>query len=138
MNISHIINAKLSLALVLLTVSLSAICVAENTTTRFMIVGDTAYNPPADYDRYHALIAKINAVDPDFTIHIGDTKGGGSCGDDFQKQALEFLNEFSSPVIYTPGDNEWTDCHRPINGSFKPEERLYAIRRIFFASNQSL
>ncbi len=37
------------------------------------------------------------------------------------------------PVVYTPGNNEWTDCHEPRPGGYDPLERLAAIRRIFFA-----
>jgi len=32
-------------------------------------------------------------------------------------------------VIYTPGDNEWTDCHRD---DFEPLERLQRIRATYF------
>ena len=44
--------------------------------------------------------------------------------------AFATLND---PLIYTPGDNEWTDCHRANNGAFNPLERLAAIRSLFFA-----
>jgi hypothetical protein len=37
------------------------------------------------------------------------------------------------PVVYTPGDNEWTDCHRPGAGRWDPRERLARLREIFFA-----
>ena len=29
---------------------------------------------------------------------------------------------------YTPGDNEWTDCHRPAAGGYVPTERLARLR----------
>lgn len=35
--------------------------------------------------------------------------------------------------MYTPGDNEWTDCHRANNGAYNPVERLGVIREMFFA-----
>jgi hypothetical protein len=35
-------------------------------------------------------------------------------------------------LIYTPGDNEWTDCHRENNGAYDPLERLDALRSVFF------
>jgi hypothetical protein len=37
------------------------------------------------------------------------------------------------PVVYTPGDNEWTDCHSTSAGGYDPLERLAAIRARFFA-----
>jgi hypothetical protein len=45
---------------------------------------------------------------------------------------------FDKPLIYTPGDNEWTDCHRKNNGPYDPIERLQKIRGLFFSSDQSL
>jgi hypothetical protein len=41
------------------------------------------------------------------------------------------------PVIYSVGDNEWTDCLRVNNGAYAPLERLALIRRTFFATNES-
>jgi hypothetical protein len=34
--------------------------------------------------------------------------------------------------VLTPGDNEWTDCHRPAAGRYLPTERLEAVRQVFF------
>ena len=34
------------------------------------------------------------------------------------------MNSFASALIYTPGDNEWTDCHRLLAGAYDPLERL--------------
>ena len=36
------------------------------------------------------------------------------------------------PLVYTPGDNEWTDCHRANNGAYDPLERLDAVSAKFF------
>lgn len=36
------------------------------------------------------------------------------------------------PLVYTPGDNEWTDCHRVNNGAYDPLDRLAAVRKTFF------
>jgi hypothetical protein len=51
---------------------------------------------------------------------------------------LESFNAFLRPMILTPGDNEWTDCHRANNGSYDALERLAYLRRIFYPNNQSL
>lgn len=37
-----------------------------------------------------------------------------------------------SLVTYTPGDNEWTDCHRTAAGMYNPIERLAFVRETFF------
>jgi hypothetical protein len=51
---------------------------------------------------------------------------------------LEEFNKFHLPFILTPGDNEWTDCHRPAAGGYDPLERLKKLRETFFASDESL
>ncbi|MDQ3722972.1 MAG: hypothetical protein M3376_07885, partial [Actinomycetota bacterium] len=38
----------------------------------------------------------------------------------------------ADPLVYTPGDNEWTDCHRASNGGYLPTERLAQLRELFF------
>jgi hypothetical protein len=42
------------------------------------------------------------------------------------------FDTFEDPLVYTPGDNEWTDCHRVNNGGYNPLERLDAVRSLFF------
>ena len=41
-------------------------------------------------------------------------------------------------LVFTPGDNEWTDCHRASNGSYQQLERLEKVRSIFFQEGKSL
>jgi hypothetical protein len=105
----------------------------------FVVLADTAYSIPKDYPAYYTLISTINHANPAFTIHLGDTKGGGTnCGDKAQKKILEDFGRFEGPLIYTPGDNEWTDCHRIVAGGYKPVERLKVIREWFFPNSDSL
>ena len=79
----------------------------------FVALGDTAYNPPDDYPRYDALIAKINAARPAFSIHVGDTWGAEPCTEAQHRLVLGFFDKYEQPVVYTPGDNEVTDCRQP-------------------------
>jgi hypothetical protein len=51
---------------------------------------------------------------------------------------LELFDSFAHPLIYVPGDNEWTDCHRANNGAFDPLERLAYLRAVFFPTDESL
>ena len=46
---------------------------------------------------------------------------------------LGFLNSFVAPTLYTPGDNEWTDCYREKAGKMDPLERLDYIRTTYFS-----
>jgi hypothetical protein len=78
----------------------------------FVALGDTAYNLPDDLPRYDRLIQRINAADPAFTIHVGDIWGARACTEDSYRDTLSWFDRYDHPVIYTPGDNEWTDCRR--------------------------
>lgn len=105
----------------------------------FMAIGDVPYHLPEDFNRFENLIAEVNAVQPAFTIHIGDIKSGSTeCSDDYYEKIKEYFNQFENPLMYTPGDNEWTDCHRPACGEYDPEDRLDKLRQLFFSQSQSL
>ena len=100
----------------------------------FVAIGDTPYQLPAHFDHFERLIQRINGVQPAFTIHVGDIKSGNTrCEDAHLLRIREMFDHFQQPLVYTPGDNEWTDCHRADNGSFDPIERLAKIRSLFFA-----
>lgn len=105
---------------------------------QFVVLGDMPYDLPDDYARFERLIGAVNTLDPAFTLHIGDFKSGSTpCSDEnFQKIKDEFAL-FRGPLVYTPGDNEWTDCHREKAGEFDPLERLAKVRSMFFADARS-
>jgi hypothetical protein len=106
----------------------------------FVALGDLPYGSPEKaYPSYRQLIASINQLKPTFSIHVGDIKSGSTlCSDrEFEAQRAHF-DLFEAPVVYTPGDNEWTDCHRRSNGGYEPQERLQALRRLFFRPGLSL
>jgi hypothetical protein len=80
----------------------------------------------------------MEAHDLSWVLHVGDIFES-PCTDDHYRTALHRFNGLRHPVIYTPGDNEWTDCWLPGSGGFAPRERLASLRRIFFADpRQSL
>jgi len=119
----------------------AAFAQAQTTTAfSFVAIGDMPYGQrDIVYPKYKSLIGAINAAKPDFTIHVGDFKSGNSnCSNDEFQHQFEFMNMFETAMIYTPGDNEWTDCHRKSNGPFDPIERLGMIREMFFSEPQSL
>jgi len=99
----------------------------------FAVIGDVPYGAAAE-DGFPAFIAGINA-DPDVrtVTHLGDIKSGSTTCDDarFANVRKDF-DLFTDPLVYTPGDNEWTDCHRANNGGYQPLERLAAVRALFF------
>ena len=101
----------------------------------FVALGDMPYGKPAKvYAPFKTLIGQVNTLKPAFTIHIGDTKSGSTpCSDKMLLDQLKFMNSFDAPLVYTPGDNEWTDCHRRKAGRFDPVERLAFLRKHYFS-----
>ena len=101
--------------------------------TTLGVIGDIPYGD-ALIAEFPADIAEINA-DPAVrrVIHLGDIKNGSSrCDDSYFAARYANFTSFDDPLVYTPGDNEWTDCHRANNGGYLPTERLGAIRSLFF------
>ncbi len=114
------------------------VAIGESEPYTFMALGDTAYNVPDDYPAWDALIESINASSALFSVHIGDTKGRGSCDEERQQIILSYFQKFERPLVYTPGDNEWTDCRRASDGTENRLAVLASIRRIFFSKAESL
>jgi hypothetical protein len=106
----------------------------------FVALGDLPYGQAAQgYAPYKALIRAINLERPRFSIHVGDFKSGSTlCSDEESKVQLGHFGLFDSALVFTPGDNEWTDCHRANNGGYDPLERLQALRSVFFPAGLSL
>jgi hypothetical protein len=99
----------------------------------FVALGDMPYTLPADYAKFDRVIAAVNAMKPAFTLHVGDVKSGSSvCSDEVLQKAFDQIQTFEQPLVYTPGDNEWVDCHRARAGGFDPLERLAKVRKLFF------
>ncbi|TSE25856.1 hypothetical protein Tsedi_01080 [Tepidimonas sediminis] len=109
-------------------------------TVRFVALGDMPYGAPdKSYRPYRALIERVNALQPAFTIHVGDFKAGSTlCSNEEFSAQLEHFGRWRGAVVYTPGDNEWTDCHRANNGGYDPLERLATLRQRFFTPGRSL
>ena len=99
----------------------------------FAVIGDVPYGA-AQLAAFPGWIQQINA-DPDVrhVVHLGDIKNGSSpCTDDYFATIRADFDTFADPLVYTPGDNEWTDCHRVNNGAYNPLERLGKVRELFF------
>lgn len=110
--------------------------IAANPVT-VVAFGDMPYRTE-DIPAYEALLRAISAEAPDVTINVGDIKGGGPCDEAIYLRQRDHMNSVDGPLVYTPGDNEWTDCHRPGWGDYDPRERLSVLRNLFFAEPTSL
>jgi len=86
------------------------------------VIGDVPYGTSPTDTRQLVLhprfIAAINAdADLSFVTHIGDTHAGKQyCTEEYNKTIFEQWSAFKKPLIYTPGDNEWMDCHKAKEG----------------------
>src|ERR1700750_453979 len=76
------------------------------------------------------LIADMNRQHLAFSVHDGDLKDGSSlCSDDKYFDFKASLNTLDAPAIFTPGDNDWTDCDRASAGAYDAHERLPLERK---------
>jgi hypothetical protein len=105
----------------------------------FALIGDMPYGD-AEVGPMRQIIEEIGSDDSiAFVVHDGDIKSGSEECDDARLMARRADFDASRhPFVLVPGDNEWTDCHRPNNGRYDPEERLGKLRELFFAGDESL
>src|SRR5262245_8236726 len=93
----------------------------------------------------------INSVDADrevsLVLHVGDIHSGSmactsasilppitTSNPGWNQQIYYWFQQFEDPVVYTPGDNEWTDCQKSKQfSSGAPLKELASVRNLFFA-----
>jgi hypothetical protein len=107
------------------------------------LFGDMPYNAQGKAD-YPYLLQDINTSNVAFSIFDGDLKAGGDgpCSDSLYTNAIAGFNSLKRPLIWVPGDNDWTDCWGRYGPGtqpyFDPIERLNHERALFDATDQSL
>src|SRR5215510_10300343 len=105
---------------------------SANTLT-LAVYGDWPYSPLL-LNAAPLLLDSINS-DPKvrLVMHLGDIHSGSMlCTLQWNLQIYDVFQQFKDPLVYTPGDNEWTDCHRPAEGNKDPLVELANIRGLFF------
>ena len=111
----------LALALVL-AAGASAPAAARADGTTLAVYGDSPYGTsPTDNAQTLATPAFIDSInaDPDVSLvmHIGDIHSGKQyCTQAYDQQIFDLWTRYRDPLVYTPGDNEWTDCHKAAEG----------------------
>jgi hypothetical protein len=111
------------------------------------VFGDWPYNPNL-LTNAPLLVNSVNA-DPDVrrVIHVGDIHSGSmACTSanilppittsvpGWNQSVFAVFQQFKSPLVYTPGDNEWTDCHKTKEAkSGDPLKELASVRSLFFS-----
>ncbi len=99
----------------------------------FALFGDTPYGD-AQIAAFPSTIRQIStAPGIRYAVHVGDIKNGSTrCDTEYFRWVRTVFDTSRVPLVYTPGDNEWTDCHRANNGSYNPLERLSALRTVMY------
>jgi len=119
----------------------------ENESYSIGLWGDLPYSDLQAQIGVPNLIADMNSQHLAFTVHDGDLKGGNgtvgsvtptTCTDALYEQGLHYFNSLRAPAMFTPGDNDWTDCDRASNGGFNSLERLDHERLVLFSTPFSL
>jgi hypothetical protein len=100
-------------------------------TFSFAVLGDAPYYFWEDL-QFRLVLRAIDKHELTEVIHVGDIFWK-PCSDAMYRMVRNRFNRLRHPVIYTPGDNEWSDCWEPQSGGYAPLERLATLRRIFFA-----
>jgi hypothetical protein len=112
------------------------------------VYGDAPYGlTPADTSQNEATPAFIDSInnDPkvDLVAHVGDIHSGKQfCTQAYDESVFDLWTQYRDPVVYTPGDNEWTDCQKAAEGGGTtsgyalgdPAANLDLVRSIFFAN----
>jgi hypothetical protein len=121
---------------------------ADNPNTLTLAVyGDAPYGTSnADTAEFQATPAFITAINNDPSIqevvHVGDIHSGSQkCTVAYDQSIYNLWTAYREPLVYTPGDNEWSDCTKTkeLPGSdfsgnpTMPLQQLDTVRSIFFA-----
>src|SRR4051812_46144593 len=86
------------------------------------VFGDAPYGTtPTDTAQLTATPAFIDTINADSSVslvlHVGDIHSGKQfCTAAYDGQVYDLWTRFKTPLVYTPGDNEWTDCNKAGEG----------------------
>ncbi len=110
------------------------------------VFGDWPYSQ-ALLDAAPLLLDSINS-DPKvrLVLHVGDIHSGSmpctgaglnpvpaTANPGWNLGIFDIFEQFKDPLVYTPGDNEWADCHKSKEGSSgDPIKELASVRTLFF------
>ncbi len=111
---------------------------AQGVAFSFAVFGDTPYNA-LEAIAVPQVLREADQAGVAFVVHVGDLKAATEpCNDRLLRERYALLDASPRPLVFVPGDNDWTDCHLQSAGGYDPRERLDALRRIFFPDDESL
>ena len=115
---------------------------------RLAVFGDWPYSTIL-LNSAQLLIDSINSDSRvSLVLHVGDIHSGSmpctgaglnplpaGSASGWNQGIFDLFERFRDPLVYTPGDNEWTDCHKKKElSSGAPLNELAAVRNLFFAN----
>jgi hypothetical protein len=106
----------------------------------FALIGDLAYSPEHEPWLENVLADISKDLSLSFVVHLGDlSRPNRACTDGLLSRRLAQFNALAHPLVFTPGDNDWTDCHDKQGvKDGDPMVQLDKLRKMFFAGEQSL
>lgn len=145
-----LIAYRLATALLLLITGCTGIAHHNpDTLFEFGVIGDAPYSRQQEKE-FPNVIADMNKSNLAFVVHVGDFEADPReyyrqpdsialpCTDESFKTALDLFQASRHPWVYTPGDNDWTDCHFVKEQKIDPLERLGRIRTLFYPGGRHL
>ncbi|AEI76513.1 hypothetical protein CNE_1c11580 [Cupriavidus necator N-1] len=116
----------------------SAKAPARPQLTRIALIADLPQWPAAEANAA-ALLDYFGERKLDLVIHAGGIKGDTeSCSDAVLGSRQQLLNQSPLPLVYVPGETDWSECRLPVNGGFDAVERLNRLRELFFPEDATL
>ncbi|MEO8309376.1 MAG: metallophosphoesterase [Pseudomonadota bacterium] len=107
---------------------------------------------PRDHRQIDATPAFIDSVNKDPKVRLvlfaGDIHSGANyCTQEYNQTIFDLWTQFKDPLVYTPGDNEWSDCQKSKEGggvknsageyvdyaAGHPAANLALVRSMFFS-----
>jgi hypothetical protein len=140
---------KMFLTAALLAAGLAAAtpALAAEKPLTIAVFGDWPYNQLL-LDNAALLTDSVNAdAEVSLVLHVGDIHSGSTsalvhgwlppiatANPSWNLKVFDKFQQFHAPLVYTPGDNEWTDCHKAKEKSSGfPLKELAAVRGLFFS-----
>ena len=136
-SVAHLVSVFALPVIVLLTGCASVAGPGSSAKFEIGLIGDQHYDAES-VAKFPNIMAGLNRANLEFVVHVGDIghQTYNACKDETYYHRRDEFNASHHPLIYTPGDNEWTDCHQV--GIPDALERLSKVREVFFPGEHSL
>lgn len=119
---------------------LCALALAASAAERFSfaVFGDTPYFAH-EVSGVARLLESLRDAQVAFVVHVGDFKASTTpCSDEVFAERFRLLDASPVPLVFVPGDNDWSDCHGVAAGRYDPVERLARLRALFYPGDTAL